>query len=203
MFIRFRAAMFAALFAIAAAPQPATAVQLQSVRVTEAATLPRIRPDWPIPRDTNQLFYLQRSLNSNTIVFAAEFDGDGNLSRKNPAHVYWRRYNTTGERKPLKPIERRFAYGVNIKKRETQGDFIVSMKPLPQLPMVLRQTGPGKAELIATIGGRRARPVYAFVTVIDTGLIPKVTAISLHGIDTETGRAISEVFSVAGGAINQ
>jgi len=199
----FRAAIFAVALSVAAAPDPGVAARLQSVKVAEAATIPAIRPDWPVPREPNQLFYLQRSSNSNTVVYTAVFDANGNLRAKKPAQVYWRRYNTTGERKALKAIEQSFAYGVNIKRRKNPGEYAVTLKPLPELPMILRQTGPGKAELIATIGGRQVRAVYAFVTVDETGLIPKVTALSVHGIDPATGKAISAVFSVSGGAINQ
>lgn len=199
----FRTAIFAVALSVVAAPDPGVAARLQSVKVTEAAAMPAIRPDWPVPREPNQLFYLQRSSNSNTVVYTAVFDANGILRAKKPAQVYWRRYNTTGERKALKAIEQRFAYGVNIRRRKTPGEYTVTLKPLPELPMILRQTGPGKAELIAMIGGRQVRAVYAFVTVDETGLIPKVTALSVHGIDTVTGTAISEVFTVSGGSINQ
>lgn len=198
-----RAAVFAALLAVFVAPGPGDAARLRSVQVAETAILPAIRPDWPIPREANQLFYLQRSSNSNTVVYTALFDSAGNLRAKRPAQVYWRRYNTTGERKALKAIEQRFAYGMNIKPRKTTGEYTVTLKPLPELPMVLRQTAPGKAELIAMIGGRQVRAVYAFVTVDESGLVPKVTTLSVHGVDRATGKAITEVFSVSGGAINQ
>ena len=198
-----RAAVLAVAIAALAMPSTGEAGRLQSVRVTEAAAIPAIRPEWPIPREPNQLFYLQRSSNSNTVVYTAVFNGNGNLRARKPAQVYWRRYNTTGERKALKAIEQSFAYGMNIKRRKSPGEFTVTLKPLPELPMILRQTGPGKAELVASIGGREVNAVYAFVSIDESGLIPKVTSLSIHGIDRATGKAISEVFSVSGGAINQ
>ncbi len=198
-----RAAALAALFAAFLPAAQAPAAQLKSVHVTESATLPAIRPDWPVPREPNQVFYLQRSTNSNTVVYTALFDAEGNLRADRPGQVYWRRYNTDGARKPLKPIEQHFAYGVNVRPRDAPGEFTVTLKPLPQFPMLLRQTGPGKAELLASLGGRTVRAAYAFVTVDESGLIPRVTQLSIHGIDPATGRAVSETFSVAGGAIGQ
>ena len=177
------------------------AARLTSVRVQETATVPQIRPDWPVPNEPNQLFYLQRSSNLNTVVYTALFDSAGVLNKKRPSQVYWRRYNTDGARKALKPIESRFAYGVNSKPAKTPGEYIVTLKPLPELPMLLRQSGPGKAELWVTLGGRTVKAVYAFVSIDESGLIPKVTQVALHGIDPNTGRAISETFAVKGGAI--
>ena len=203
MAIVMRALVMGALFGMLATPEQGIAGRLTSVEVTEAATLPAIRPNWPIPDEPNQLFYLQRSSNKNTIIYTTVFDANGNLRASAPGQAYWRRYNTTGERKALKPIEWRFAYGLNIKKRPEPGEYTVTLKPLPELPMILRQTGPGQAELLVRIGNKMVRPVYAFVTIDESGLIPKVTDISLHGIDPASGRAVSEFFTVTGGAINQ
>jgi len=179
----------------------AEAAQLQSLRITETAKLQKIQPDWPVPGERNQVFYIQRSSNSNTVVYTVRFDSAGNLDRKNPVAVYWRRYNTNGARKALKYIEAAFAYGVKARPRDTAGAFDVTLKSLPQIPMLLRQTGPGTAELLVRIGGRTARPVYGYVQLDESGLIPKVTGLFLHGIDLATGRALTEEFTVSGGAI--
>ena len=69
-----------------------------------------MRPDWPIPQEPNQIFYLQRSENRNTVVYTALFDPGGTLRADRPAQVYWRRYNTTGERKVLKAAKETEAY---------------------------------------------------------------------------------------------
>lgn len=194
-----RAALAAALLLTA----PAEAARLQSVEVRETASVPAMRPNWPVPSEPNQIFYLQRSENRNTVVYTALFDAAGNLRADRPAQAYWRRYNTDGERKALKAIEQRFAYGIGMRPRETPGEYTVWLKPLPEMPMLLRQTGPGRAELMATIGGRTVRAVYAFVTIDEGGLIPRVTSVSLHGTDPATGRAVSETFSVSGGEVRQ
>ncbi len=201
-----RAAFAVALVSVVPAlfaASPSDAAQLRSVKVSETAAMPAIRPNWPIPREPNQLFYLQRSQNSNTVVYTALFDKAGNLRADRPAQAYWRRYNTTGERKGLKAIEQRYAYGINVRPRSKPGEYTVTLKPLPEIAMLLRQTGPGKAELLANLGGKTVRAVYAFVSIDESGLIPKVTGLSLHGIDPRTGRAVSETFSVSGGAITQ
>jgi lipoprotein-anchoring transpeptidase ErfK/SrfK len=204
MSIRFRAAVLAATLGLCTLAPPAVeAAQLTSIKVSETARLPAVRPDWPIPREANQVFYLQRSSNSNTVVYTALFDAAGNLDPNRPGQVYWRRYNTDGTRKALKSIERRFAYGFDTRKTDTPGEFIMTLKALPEIPMLLRQEGPGKAALYGRIGGKTVRVVYAYVTLDESGLIPKVTELSIHGIDPGSGRAISETFRVAGGVIRQ
>jgi hypothetical protein len=180
---------------------PVQGASLESLSTSRSATLPVDRPEFPIPTEPNQLFYLQRSTNANTVVYTARFDGNGNLDARDPVGVYWRRYNTTGARKALSLIEQLFAFGVNVSASDTPGQFILTPKPLRNRRLLLRQTGPGKAEVLTQIGGRTARLVYLYFTVDENRLIPMVTGLSAHGIDLATGHAISETFAVTGGAL--
>ncbi|WP_216665311.1 DUF4833 domain-containing protein [Pseudoruegeria sp. HB172150] len=177
---------------------PAGAATLRSVKVAEQPRVPLLQPEWPVPDEPNQIFYLQRSINANTIVFTARYDGDGQLVFPDAAEIYWRRYGDAGERMPLKPIEKILAFGMQIRKRPEPDQYTVWLNPLPQLSMLLMQTAPGQAQLLGRIGGQTARAVYAYAEVDDTGLIPRVNGLSLHGVLPDGG-AISEYFSVAGG----
>jgi len=180
------------------APQ-ATAAQLTSLKVEESARIQAIQPSWKTPKDRGQLFYLQRSMNSNTVVYRVNFDGNGNIKANDPVTVYWRRFNSDGAAKPLKTIEH-LAYGLRTK-NTGNGTFTMTLKRLPQIPMTLRQTGPGKAELTVKIGGKTARAVYAYATLEGSGISQRVSGFSIHGIDPATGRAIKETYAVKGGAI--
>ena len=68
---------------------------------------------FPIPKPTaKQLFYLQRSTNSNTIICDLNVDTKGQVVKDNPVHVYWIRYDEGGEKKELSYIQQTFAYGI-------------------------------------------------------------------------------------------
>lgn len=183
--------------------RPAQSAKLERVKVTEAAQVPVIRPDWPIPGEPHQLFYIQRSTNSNTIVYTARYNKAGALDARKPAQAYWRRFNTTGERMALRPFERRFAFGMKIREFDNAGEWIVNAVAAPQFPMRLRQTGPFEAQVLTSIGGRNAHPVYCFIDVDEAGVLPRVTGMSMHGVDAATGRAISEVFRISGGQFRE
>ncbi|WP_425050423.1 DUF4833 domain-containing protein [Psychromarinibacter sp. S121] len=192
-----------AALAAASLPGAASAARLQTIRVDRQPRLPLVQPDWPVPEDPNQMFFLQRSTNENTIVFAARYDAAGTLTYPDAVSIYWRRYADDGERKPLKPIERLLAFGVNISRRATAGQFNVALKPLPQLSMVLLQTGPFKAQVLGRIGGETARVVYAYAEVDESGLLPRVTQLSVHGLLPAGAGAISEYYAVSGGELQQ
>jgi len=179
---------------------PAAAATLTSVNVTEGSSFPYIRPDWPRPREPNQVLYLQRSSNPNVVVWTAVYDQAGNLGAP-PAQVYWRRYAEGGGRKGLKPFERRMAFGLNIRKGQQAGQYTITTKALPQYPFLLVQTGPNQSQCWCRIAGRNVLSDHAFVVVDESGLIPKVTDLHVYGRDPRSGTALSEHFRVSGGTL--
>src|ERR1700749_3275258 len=91
---------------------PAAARELVS-EVTEMDHVPALPGHFPVPSDPNMLFYVQRSSNSNTIVYAAKLTGSGQIDPKNPVEVFWRRYTEQGQRRALYFIERVLAFGIS------------------------------------------------------------------------------------------
>nr|WP_262483968.1 CDP-alcohol phosphatidyltransferase family protein [Chryseobacterium sp. CCH4-E10] len=55
---------------------------------------------FPVPPSNNtMMFYLQRTPNTNTIVYALNYDKNNNLPENNPINVYWIRYTEPGSPK--------------------------------------------------------------------------------------------------------
>ncbi len=75
----------------------------------------KLRKDYPKPEGKNQLFYLQRTLNTNTIVYDLNLDSKEELNLKEPVKIYWIDYSQKGEIEELNFVQRKFAYGVEIK----------------------------------------------------------------------------------------
>jgi hypothetical protein len=163
--------------------------------------LPRTRPDFPEPSDANRLLYIQRSMNSNTVVMTAHFRSNGMLDPQRPIDVFWRRFNTNGKRKALSFFENQFAFGVRVKKTGNPNEFEVRFKVLPGRPFLLRQVGAGKAALFLTIGKYLTNPVYLYLKINGNSMIPKVDGLKIHAIDVTSGKAVTETLSVKGGFV--
>lgn len=63
-----------------------------------------------VPSEPNMLFYLQRTPNENTVIYAVHQE----LQRE-PIDIYWKRYQFDGRREELNYIQRTFAYGMKVK----------------------------------------------------------------------------------------
>jgi hypothetical protein len=162
-------------------------------QVTELDQILRVRPEFPVPNEPNMLFYIERSVNSNTVVYAANLDPHGRINPKEPVNAYWRWYNVDGHKKPLIFIERMLAYGVkSITHDGPHGAVTFKVAAVPERRIVLDLDGHGRPEASMQIGGRWVKLVYIYLQVDDSGFLPKVPALDIFGIDKLTGKALRE-----------
>ncbi|MBS1650604.1 MAG: DUF4833 domain-containing protein [Bacteroidetes bacterium] len=86
--------------------------------------------EYPSPEGiSNLLFYVQRTINSNTIVYTLNTNKDGELNENEPIKAYWIKYTQNGKIDPLTYIQRNYAYGVKSKlidkdKKSFQFEFV-------------------------------------------------------------------------------
>ena len=68
------------------------------------------------PKKTNNLlFYIQRSINISVINYVLNADEKGELNVTEPIKIYWENYASDGSIEPLNYIQRKFAYGIEVK----------------------------------------------------------------------------------------
>ena len=161
--------------------------------VTELDHVPSMRPEFPVPNDPNMLFYIQRSVNANTVVYTAHVDSHGRIDPDLPVDVYWRWYNVDGHRKSLIFIERILAYGVqSVAHGGSDNTAIFRVAALPGREIHLDFDSAEHPEALTQFGDRWAKLVYVYLQVDDSGLLPTVTAMDIFGIDKRTGKALRE-----------
>ena len=122
--------------------------------LTSATT--NTRNNYPVPEKTNErLFFIQRSLNSNTIVYDANFDKNGNLIEESPIDVYWIRYDECGQRMELRKIEKNLAFGIEFSKLDQKGyHYKVNIIAEKSRDIFLKQEAPFRAKAYLKIGDR-------------------------------------------------
>ena len=63
----------------------------------------------------NMLFYVQRSINKNSIVYYLNENEKGELNEIEPINMFWMTYEKPLVREELNFIQRKYAYGLTIK----------------------------------------------------------------------------------------
>ena len=160
--------------------------------ITETSELVHLRPEFKVPDEPDQLFYIQRSPNSNTVIYAAQLDGKGNFDSKAPVGAFWRKFNIDGSKKPLNFIERMMAYGVRMNAARPGQPLTFAIAALPQRQMSLGWDAQHHPITTLQIGAHTVRLVYVYLQVDERGLVPDVPSLDIFGIDTTSGKAIHE-----------
>lgn len=147
---------------------------------------------FPVPPDNaQQLFYLQRTSNTNTIVYALN-EKKGVLDKDNPVHVYWIRYAEKGQTAELSWIQRVFAYGVRIK-RMADSSYRVRLVSYAGYSMYLRKGADGKYRMYAPINGRMMILKSVFVKITGGSMwSPDIEYYEVSGLDPATGKPVAE-----------
>jgi len=145
--------------------------------------------NYPTPTDKNMLFYIQKSFNTNAVVYALNIDSEGNIDKKKPIDVFWRRYQEQGQKRALKYVEKTFGFGVKhkfLKNRPNTVEFeIVAIKNKKLIASIDKK---GTPIIVSTINGKPAYLEKVFITAEHTKLLPEVFAIELFGKEIKTGK---------------
>jgi len=149
---------------------------------------------FPVPPSTpNQLFYLQRTPNTNTIVYELNLE-NGRINNEEPIHIYWIRYPEGGVIKELNYVQKHFAYGV---KAEPLNDgryrltFAAYKKRNFYLSLAARDN---KYHVYGTINNKMAMLIRVFIQIDPGGTFwaPNVKYIDIKGRETGTGKEVVE-----------
>ena len=146
--------------------------------------------NYPTPTDKNMLFYIQKSFNTNAVVYTLNINTEGNIDIKEPIHVFWRRYQEQGQKRDLKYVEKTFGFGVVkeefLKGRPNTVEFeIVALKNKKLIASIAPN---GKPIIISTIAGKPSYLEKVFITAEHTKLLPEVFAIELFGKEIKSGK---------------
>lgn len=148
----------------------------------------------PIPKEPDQLFYLQRDPNSNTVIYTLNVE-DGKINTEKPINIHWVRYAEGGKRAELSFIQRKMAYGVHHEKiNETE--FDIRIQAYKDLPIVLRYNKKvEKYQAFTTIKNKEVILERVFVRITGGSIFnPHVKYIEVAGYDPITEKRISHQF---------
>jgi hypothetical protein len=157
--------------------------------ITESAELVPLRPEFKVPDEPNQLFYIQRSPNSNTVIYAAKLDAQGNPQT---VEVFWRKFNIDGSKQPLNFIERIMAYGVRLDGRKGAQSLTFTIAALPERKLTLGVDAQHHPQALIQIGSHTVKLAYVYLQVVEGGLLPSVPSLDILGTDIASGKAIHE-----------
>jgi phosphatidylglycerophosphate synthase len=152
---------------------------------------------FPVPAgNANQLFYLQRTTNTNTIICEMNLNSKGQLNEENPVHVFWIRYPEGGMRKELTYIQRIFAYGIKAQVESADKYKLHFVSYRKQSLYLMRSPHDNKFHVYAAINQKMVVLNRIFIRIDPGGTFwsPNVIYMELKGRDEITGKEVMERF---------
>jgi hypothetical protein len=164
----------------------------------EVSSDPGIQKNYPVPsKNENSLFYIQRTKNTNAIVYEVNRKADGKINSENPVKIYWIRYSSDSTKEDLTPIQSRYAYGIVSRNYNNQKNaFVLQIVSYKKRNIFLLPT-PNEKHYVAfmSINGKLAELQRIFVaTNGGTFWFPVIEYIELLGKDPVTHQTVMERF---------
>jgi hypothetical protein len=148
-----------------------------------------------IKKPTSILFYIERNLNKNRVVYEANFDADGMLLSHNPIKIYWIMYAKNGENESLNFVEKQMAYGVKCTpEKNSKFEFDVKLVADETRTFLLKQIAPFEARIFTVIKGVKVKLTHLFINANNSSYWPKVNYIFIEGIELKTHELIRDKY---------
>jgi hypothetical protein len=163
------------------------AVMAVSFSFTACAKQIETKPDPnTTPKNTQPLFIIERSKNANVVHYDARLSADGSIDPNEPVIAYWIMLAKDGRREDLNWIEKKKAYGFQIKPDPSVNGYKMTVAAVPHGQITVRKEGNTvRAELV--IDGQPAVMEKIYINATDGLFGPKVHYIELYGKDIKTG----------------
>ena len=134
-----------------------------------------------------RLFYIQRTGNSDTIVYDANLTADGGFNKTNPIHIYWHR--SRGVKEELNYLQRTKGYGVKFSPSDRANEYLFRLVAYPQRWFRLLKDACGEPAVLLSMSGRDVylNRIYIQLEPTAFGLKPTIHYIEIFGVDVQTG----------------
>jgi len=136
---------------------------------------------YPVPYGIDDmLFYIQRNLNKNTVVYTVNKNGTGIVDDSHPINVFWIKYTDGGNSAQLNLIQKK-AFGY-VSDKINNDAYELRMKSYDKLPLYLGKNKNGLWSINTKISGMDAYLSNIYVFADEFGIFPQVKYIELYGL---------------------
>ncbi|MFH6991074.1 DUF4833 domain-containing protein [Flavobacterium sp. FlaQc-48] len=149
---------------------------------------------FPTPKNIdNMLFYIQRDPNTNTAIYAINYQENGKIDKSNPIKAYWIRYAEKGDKKDFSYIQRKFAYGIESKTLNNE-EFELQFVSYKKLPLTLKKIDSDqKYHVFVSVNQKKIQVEKIFLRIEGGSFwLPNVKYAEVTGIETSSNKMITE-----------
>lgn len=137
----------------------------------------------------DSLFRIERSKNANIVQYDACLLGNGDLSESNPVSFYW--VLESGKKEDLNSIEKKYAYGIELKKA-SEDKYEISFNVLKDRKILVERIG-DDYKAVTSINGKPSILEKVYIRTQENLLgLPDVAYLDLYGRTLEGNSSVKE-----------
>jgi hypothetical protein len=186
--------LFVSIFLLVVIVQQPGSLQARDLKEGDDSHEDYFMDSFPVPAGIpNQLFYLQRTPNTNTIVYELNLV-NGKINPEEPIHVFWIRYPEGGIYKELNYIQKHFAYGVDADLMN-DGRYKLTFAAYKKRNFYLAYAPrDSKYHVYGLVGNKMSMLIRVFIQINPGGTFwaPNVQYIDIKGREIGTGKEVTE-----------
>jgi hypothetical protein len=139
----------------------------------------------------DMLFYIQRTPNINTIIYALNKERDGSLNKEEPVHIFWIRFAEDGTHKELSLIQQNYAYGLKSTKINDD-NYELRFVSYKKYVFYLKRSNEDKTFKAYTLIGDKLCILNRVFVSLEGGTFwfPHVVYVEITGTDPDTGKEV-------------
>ena len=149
------------------------------------------------PQNDRSLFFVQRSKNTNAIIYEANVLPSGKINTDDPLKIYWMQYASDSSKEDLNYVQRRYAYGIQTTAvKGHPGQYMLNFVSYEKKKFFLIGDSEGKRyKAFMTINGKMAELKRIFIH-LDGGTFwfPNIVDIEIVGKDPASQQEVIEHF---------
>jgi Domain of unknown function (DUF4833) len=154
-----------------------------------------------LPFDVQTVFYISKSDDHNRVDYGIHLDSRCSPTDNDAVYYYWREFEGAPPVRVHSPgVLDGIGYGISdqrmLAKSFTGGVHFIQLRQLPRLPVRILTTkgadGRCRSQARCTINGKESELSFGFVKLGQSGVIPSVDYVDIHGKDLQTGQEVVE-----------
>lgn len=150
---------------------------------------------FPVPTGfKNMLFYVQRSINVNTIVYELNTSHNGEINKVEPIKYYWVNYSGASDIEPLNYIQKKYAYGLEVKLLDSEKlNYCFNFVSYKKQVLYLINTGDKHYKVYSNFNGKMVVVNRIYVHIEGGGFwTPKIKYIEVLATDPQKNETVKE-----------
>lgn len=148
-------------------------------------------PGYPVPDVVDMLFYIQRNMNTDTVIYQLNRNASGQLDLDCPIYAYWMSFGEEIRTHELNYIQNTLAFGYHSK-YISNDLFEIQFVSYKKKKFFLARKNENEFGLVTELRGIKSYLNHIYVYAEEFGVFPDVKFIELFGEDIESGKKVYE-----------